>query len=295
MKPIVYIDVLFLLNFFMNTVTLYISSLLISQQLKIRRLLIGAVFLSLYACIMFFPRISFIYSIAGKLIILFTAAALTFSIKSRYTLFKNAVVLFAVSMLLGGIIFTLIFATSFGTTVGSAVSNGEIYINITPSTLIFSIFIAYSCIYVISALKNRNAINKKQILDLSIHFRSKKISLRALLDTGCALCDPISLAPAIIISRQSANELLPKSFFDFCDSNGNIESPDRDFARYRILPFSTIDCKRGFLYGFIPDIVLVNNKTVEKSVIAVSDYALSPEANFDAILGPLILERTDII
>ncbi len=289
MKPIVYVDILFLLNFFMNTVTIYISSLIIRQSLKFWRLLICAALLSLYACIVFFPEISFIYSAVGKLITLILATALVFPSKSYGRLFKNAAALFTVTAVLGGIIFTLIFATDFGTTTGSAVSNGEFYIDISPSTLMISVFLAYTCIYIISYIKKQAAIHSGQISDISIHFRAKEISLKALSDTGCTLCDPLSGAPAIIISKSDAKKLLPSSFFDFSDNTSDMLS----FPQYRILPYSTIDNKKGVLHGFIPDRVLVNNKTVTKSIVAVSDFQLSPEPDFDAILNPLILtERT---
>ncbi|MBR5154992.1 MAG: sigma-E processing peptidase SpoIIGA [Clostridia bacterium] len=301
MKPIVYVDVLFLLNFFMNTVTIYISSLLIRQNLKIWRLLICAVFLSLYACIVFFPNISFLYSVIGKVFVLLLATYLGFSPKGLWELFKGTAILFAVTAILGGTIFTLIFATDFGTVTGSAVSNGEFYINVNPSTLILSIFLAYTCVYIISFIKKQATINSRQILDIVIHFQAKKISLKALLDTGCTLCDPISGSPAIIINKHDAKKLLPQSFFDFCDEKDGVKIPTNYLVRYRTLPFSTIDSKKGFLHGFIPDLVFVNNKVIKKSIIGISDYRLSPESDFDAILGPLILceesiplERTDV-
>ncbi len=279
MKPIVYVDILFLLNFFINTVTIYISFMLSKQELKLWRLILSSGFLSLYACIIFFPEIQFMYSILGKTAALVFACLIAYPTKSLIRLIKNTAVLFLSTAVLGGIVFTLIFATDFGTTVGSAVSNGEFYLNVNASTLMVSILLAYACVYIIAEIKKVTQIQSGQISDLNIYFQGSEISVKGFLDTGCTIREPISNYPAIIINHSIAEKL-----FEGKDINN----------KYRLIPYSTIDNKNGFLSGIFPDKAEIDGNEIKKCIIAVSKENLSPDNSFDAIFGTEIFENTKI-
>ncbi len=301
MKPVVYIDILFLLNFFVNTVTIYISFILTRQDVKFRRLAASAGFLSLYSCIIFFPEIGFMYTLTGKTIALTLACLIAQPTKSWLKLIKNIAVLFLSTAILGGIAFTLIFATDFGTTVGSAVSNGEFYINIKASTLTISILLSYACVYIISEIKKSAQIHHCHMSDITITFEENKVSLKGFFDTGCHLCEPISKSPAIIINKNIAKKLIPEMLFDACVDVSCKIVPDKYLTKYRIIPYSTIDSHKGYLSGIFPDFVSIDGKTVDKCIIAVSKENLNPDGNYDAIFGTEIFyennlsERTPIL
>lgn len=281
MKPVVYVDILFLLNFFVNTITIYISLLILKQEIKLWRLVLSAGFLSLYACIMFFPKIQFIYSVFGKAIALIFACFIAYPTKSVLRLLKNTAILFLCNIILGGIVFALIFATNFGTTVGSAVSNGEFYLNINASTLIISIITAYTCVYIVAEIKKENRILSGQIYDIEIIFQDTELSIKGFLDTGCTLCEPISKTPAIIISQRTAKKLF-----------GTVEIWEKYPDKYRLIPYSTIDNKKGFLQGIYPDKITIDGNLIKKSIVAISKENISADDRFDAIFGTEIFEET---
>ncbi len=286
-KPIVYVDMLFLLNFLMDSVIIYATGLLVKKAIHIPRMILSATISALYSAIMFFPRVSFLYSVFFKIIFLVLSVWLAFPARTLKVLVKNTIMFLAVNLIFGGMVFVVIFVTDFGTAVGSVVSNGEVYINITPSVLISSTVLAYIVAYITSYIKQHNIKQSKLTTPATIWFGTKNITVTTLCDTGCSLSDPISGYPAMIISHEDGKELLPKSFFESLTTGGII--PQEFKNRYRIIPFSTIDNRNGIMHGFIPDKVYIHGHEISKTVIAVSKTLLNSDTGFSAILNPELL------
>ncbi len=274
MKPIVYIDMLFLLNFLMDSVMIYTASVFLKKNLTVFRMLISSTVAALYSTVMFFPQLSFMHSLLIKTVFLFVISSIAFPFGTPADILKNGIVFFCVNTVFGGIILALIFATDFGVMLGAAVSNGEIYINISFELLLISTLLAYTVIYIISYIKKQNLQNSIHSAVITIHFEKKHVTVSALCDTGCTLCDPISGAPAVIISSEIAKKLLPKTY---CET------------KYRPLPFTTIDNSKGILDGFIPDKLIVDDKEIIHSVVGISKNNLD---TYSAIFNPYILENT---
>lgn len=289
MKPIVYVDMLFLLNFLMDSVTIYATSFLIRKNVHIQRMILSATVSALYSAIMFFPQVSFLYSFLFKVIFLIFSVWLAFPTTTIKNLARNTMMFFAVNLIFGGMVFFIIFATDFGTAVGSVVSNGEVYLNITPSILIYSTVLAYIIAYLTSYIKQHNIKQSKLTATATIWFETKNITITALCDTGCSLSDPANGYPAMIISYEYGKKLLPKPFFESLTTCGIV--PQEFKNRYRIIPFSTIDNKNGIMHGFIPDKVYINNQKISKIVIAVSKTIINRDADFSAILNPELLNN----
>jgi len=274
-KPIVYIDMLFLLNFLMDSVTLYATALFLKKSLAVWRMTLSAAIAALYSCVMFFPQLSFMYSLFLKVVFLFAISTIAFPSRIPAVILKNGVVFFGVNTVFGGILLTLIFATDFGRILGAAVSNGEIYLNISFELLIISTLLAYTVVYIISYIKKQNIQNTKVTARLTIYFADKEVTISALCDTGCTLCDPISGAPAVVISPKIARELLPQ---------GHPET------KYRPLPFVTVDNAKGILDGFIPDKLTVDGNEITHSVIGISKTDIE---TFSAIFNPELIEKNN--
>ncbi len=278
MQPVVYIDMLFLLNLLMDSVILFATSVFLKKELHIIRISIAAIMGAAYSSFMFFPQLSIIYTAVFKVIFLFLTVWIAFPGTTGKELLKNAVVFFSVSLIFGGIMFTLIFTTDFGTTVGTVVSNGEIYFDVGYGTLLTSAVAAYVIIYIISYIKKENARLDKITVDTEIFFNGKSVKTKAMCDTGCSLADPITGTPAIIISPRLAGQLLPKDI------------PLNSFGdKYRVLPFSTVDNQKGIMHGFVPDKVIIQSNEAVKAVVGISRVEMS---EIPAILNCDILKQT---
>ncbi|MBO4940661.1 MAG: sigma-E processing peptidase SpoIIGA [Clostridia bacterium] len=287
MKPIVYLDMLFLMNFFIDTLVLLGTAFLIKKTLCLWRIALSSSLSAFYSTVMFFPQISFLYSIVFKVVFLFFSVWIAFPSYTIKALFKNALMFFASNLIFGGIMFFLIFFTDFGTTMNTFVSNGEIYFNISSKTLIFSIILAYLVIYAISFIKKENMVASRKQVDITVFFENKTVDFKALCDTGCTLCDPISGFPAIILSPKCAKQLFPKELL--CAIRENT-IPAGYETKLRVLPFSTIDTPLEIMYGIIPDKILFEEREIKKAIIAISNTDFGKKSGFSGILNPHIFD-----
>lgn len=294
MKSIVYADMLFLINFLMDSVVFYTTSKVLKRNIHILRLATVSGVAALYSSVMFFPQLSLLYTFIFK--VLFTVAAvwIAFPVKNVFLLLKSTAVFFVISAVFSGTAFFLIFATDFGTAVGAAVSNGEIYFNLSMPLLLAATVSAYCGIYTFSRTNRKNIRRSRYIADAAIELGEKQIRLRALCDTGCSLCDPISGAPAIIIDKRYAEKILSDSLMDF------IKHPEScadcaDFSDiYRVLPLKTVAARHGLIHGFVPARLTIDGKTVIRSVVGISEGNVSADSAFDAIFNPSLIENENI-
>lgn len=286
--PTVYIDLLFLLNFLMNTVTLFTASLFLGRNITLPRLSASAAILALYSSIMFFPALKLLFSVLFKGIILTVSVWLAFPSKKLSVIIKNTVLFFAVNAIFGGIIYALIFATDFGVRIGAAVSNGEIYLNISASSLLLALIPAYGIAYLVMHIRRQTLKTASNISDVQIQFKDRKIKIKGFADTGCFICDPISKAKSIIISKSAAKKLLPADFFEALTLGIPVNL--REYAsKYRIIPYSTISEPHGILHAFVPDSLMLNGQAANKILVAVAKFPLCENSRFDALFNPDIL------
>ena len=289
MKPIVYIDILFLINFFMDTIIIYSTALILRQKIHIVRLAGAATFSALYATVMFFPQLSIVYSVFFKTIVFFLSVIIAFPIHNIFELLKKASIFFVTNSIFGGITFLLIFFTDFGVAMGTVVSNGEIYFNISTPMLLVCSIIAYVAVYIFSNVR-KNAIKREvHTVTLQLEFDKKTLSVKAFADTGCMSTVPLGETPVIILSHNAAKELTGHAFITAISRNFSEPEDKKYFSRYRIIPFKTID-SGGIMDAFVPDYASINGNKLDNVIIGISKISFSENSGYAAIFNPDILE-----
>ena len=275
--PVIYIDLLFLINFLFDTTILFCTSLFLKRTISVTRLFITAALLAFYSTVMFFPQIRLLYTFVGKVLILFISVRLAFPVHNFITQLKNTAVFFSINAIFGGVMYALIFATDFGTKIGASVSNGEIYINIRASAILLSAIPAFSAALVISHIRKQNERLTSRLSSIKIEFNGRTLSGKCFADTGCSLCEPLTGRAAVILNQSFTKKLL-------CDNNSI--PPDR----FCVLPYTTIGEKSGVLSGFLPDKIEIDGVAVN-AVLAIAKHQLCADHQYDAIFNPDILSE----
>jgi stage II sporulation protein GA (sporulation sigma-E factor processing peptidase) len=137
---------------------------------------------------------------------------------------------------------------------------------------------------------------------LAIQMGNKKVELEALLDTGNQLTDPVSRSPVVIVEYDSVCDFLPAELRevlenkfepDFTAIGAKIEDPQWA-ARLRLIPYRSLGKSGGLLVGFKPDAVEVvyggRVVRVHRVVVGIYRQRLSPEAKYNALLHPRLVE-----
>lgn len=202
----IYIDVLFLLNLFMDTILLLISNFLLKKHIKTARLIIGAIFLSLYGSFMFFKEISILYSVFFKLAVSVVAVFIVFGKKQ---IIKNTLVFWIVTALCGGIVFALSVMTDFGRIMQASMSNFIVYLNVNPLLLSFGCVLLYVFAEGYRRVCIKSFSKDNYIIDISFIYMDSEYTVKTLIDTGCSLTEPLSNAPLLVVSKSRACGIVP--------------------------------------------------------------------------------------
>lgn len=251
----VYADILFLINFSMDFLTLYLAGKLTAKKLSRPRLLFSAVFGSLSGTVSMF----FLEGVPFVLCGLVTAVCMTRIAFGHYgkrmRLVRDSVILWGTGTLLGGIMTSVL-------SLGNAVYLEDGHENFLP---VFLLCFAISS-FLLRLTKNSSA---KKSAEITVTACDITVSFSALCDSGCLLTEPISGTPVIVASAKALGGLAGMLMTD---------SPP---LRLRMIPTNGV-CGHRLLRGFIPEEIIVDGKAVS-AVIACDDSG-TDYGGFDGIV-----------
>ncbi len=289
MRPVVYIDVLFFLNFIINSIIFLLTGMILSRRVKIIRLILVSTLASLYSVLVFIPSAGFLVSSMGKIFFSGFFIRLLFG-KMRFgNLVKDTLIFLTLSFGLAGTVFALFFLTGIGTKVGAIMSGGEFYFNIDITYLLTGVALFYLLVAVFSE-NCRRVLPKGELIKEAVLINDgKRINFKTLIDTGCHLKEPVSGRPVIIVPFCLGQHICKcpeelKKFFEKGEKRGNF--PGKEL---KVIPFYTVAGQWEVMTGFDAEMLVIEGKTynTEDFVVAVSERRMSDD--FDAIINPEII------
>jgi len=148
----------------------------------------------------------------------------------------------------------------------------------------------------------RNIFRSLLRLPVVLCFGTVRIPVKALIDTGNNLKDPLTGKPVVIIEYELLRPFLPQATRSLFEKN---QEPDVQelisslalsywAPRVRMIPFSTIGKQKGMLLGLRPDEIIVVNEgkpvRVRDVVLGVYQKKLASDRGYQALLHPDILQ-----
>ncbi len=300
----VYVDIIFLINFFMDFFIFWITKKFIMKNVSIKRLLFGAFFSSATYCVItFVDFLNFLYNPLWILIILIFSVFITFGAANIKELLKNTIFFIVTSFAAGGLATALFYFCNISNFIGNFI---DIYIhNFSLKFLIFSISFFYILLKFVIVQYKKITIKRRVFCGAEIFLKDKRTTLKALIDTGNSLYEPISGKPVIIAELSALKKVIPDGMNNFFEKNGN-SVPDKiydcikfgDFdIELRIIPFSSIGKRKGAIMGFLADKAVIHYEKefcFEKAVIGICDFKLSATDDYNALLNPQMFKDTDL-
>ena len=266
----VYIDSLFMTNLFMDSIIIFITSVMRRKQITALRLFIGALVSALYGTLIFFPEVSFMYSAALKIV--FSAVPVLIAMGGRgvkdflisWTMF------WFITVAAGGTVFAVSTLTDFGSIMQTMISNCVMYVQISPFILLGGCIVLYLLAEIYRRACIKNFTSDKFIINLTALYMGNSFKITGLVDTGCELTEPLSGAPVIVAER--------KCFRGIPESGALIE----------INTASGI----GSLELLFPEKITCESSNVDieyDTVIALTDSRLSEYNVYNAVINPAAL------
>lgn len=276
----VYVDILLLLNIYVNYFLLKATAKFTHTNLKLNRCIFSSIIGSFFALAIFLPPTNAVVSVFIKLFAAVTIITLAFGIKDKEKFIKLILIFFAMNFVFAGVILAIMI---FASPPNLQYNNTYFYVDISLFTLIISTVIAYFIINLIRFLLDKKAsLNEKY--EIVITSGGKTISLNAIPDTGNILTDVFTGQSVII-----CNKVLLQKSLSICK-----KLDDTDIYNipkgFRLLPFSTINSS-GILPVFSPDKIYIKSISSNKikAVNALVGLNAMEDQLSDAIFNPKLL------
>lgn len=252
-----YIDVLFLVNFMMDYILLLLVRKMLASTATYGRICLGAIMGAILTCIVVIIPTPHTLIKFVVLHVLVNTCMIRVGLKIRdITSFIKAIfMLYIGGFLLGGLL----------TSVSQYVKVGSLFFALAVS----GYYVVLAIWKFISWVLRWNQYH----CTVELHFKGEKYRIKGLIDTGNALCDPISGQPVNILDRKAAKKLFG-------------EKPMGDV---RYIPYQTIGKNSGILPAFHIDKMCVYRDVeywITSPLIGISEEKVSARGEYDMILNP---------
>ena len=281
----IYADIIFLVNFIMNSFILWAIAKLSRQKPRYLRLFTGgAVMALLYVLAMIMLPFSLGISALMSVIMLSVGIAIALRPKGIKIFLSQVFIGYLCSFTLGGLGMMLFYKLTA--------------INISWTLLAICIISAYIVIKLGIRLIESITIKKQMLCPVTIYVDEEILSLQALVDTGHTLHDPLNNAPVIIAEFDTIKGILPDRmrllFYEQQESDLSgllsITTDSRFYKRIRMIPFVSLGISSGMLVGFRPDRVALatakGQSSREDVVIGIYNSKLSGDGRYQGLIGP---------
>ena len=262
MGEVVYVDLLFLINFSMDFLCFYVASRILSVKLSPIRATLASVIGGVYSDIALFLPVGRVLGLVIDVTVCGIMCAVAFYKKKEGArLFLHILVYFAVSMALGGFM-TAIFNLLNQVDIPVEESNTD-----GISVVSFAVLAGVSAIITLIGgrfFKAKN-LQRKAELEILIDGKSKKIN--GIFDSGNLLREPISSKPCIVCDREALRDIVPFSIY-MASKNGMKTIDGASYLGVRLVPIKTARGD-GMLVALLADNIKIE---VDGKVHSVDAY-----------------------
>ncbi len=204
----IYIDVLFFINFVINSMLITCTGAMLRFRTSIVRIAVGSVISALYSVLMFFPAAHVLYTISGRIIFTILFVMLYFKKYKTKELIKAGLAFVCTSLIFFGFIYIYsAWKNSIGSKAECFFSNGVLYADINIKTLLFASILSYIIAYIYIKIADRNMSRSKIIYDIEFLIGETGFCSKILCDTGCEIVEPLSGKPVILVGCSDFQKL----------------------------------------------------------------------------------------
>ena len=278
MQTVVYADVLFLINFGMDYISLWLAFLIVHRKTCVSRLLISSVIGALFGVIdVLYLSNDLISLILGLTV---SAIMIVISVPGKMSLLKYVeytVILWGVGALIGGLV-TLI--CSFGNnrlTVTSQYSS---------SFLILAVAVTVASVIV----KAFSTVPKAKSCRVCISSFGETVEVECLVDTGNLVKESISGLPVIFVSKACYKHSDSSDIDYLCGGIENIERLSPDAKRRVRVAAVNGELGMSLKLAYVPDeVVIVRGKTRTKVKAVIVIEEKTGYEGLDAVVPAVLM------
>ena len=290
MEKIIYADVLFIINFSMDFLSLYIVSRILHKDTHVFSLVMAAAVGGAYGVAALFLTGNAVLSFLINTAVAILMCYIVFGAASMLMLIRNTLCFYGISFLMGGVMTGIYNLANKGLNGRGIVINGEheeLVSHIEPIT--FAIIAAVSVIlsYICSGITSKLRSRKKATVYIRIGDR--EVCLTGLCDSGNLLTEPAGSLPCLICNYTALEPILPVGTLPlFRDMKlGLLEYADpQTVQRIRLVPMKSVGGS-GIRPGIIPDEIKINGDP--KKLCVVCDTENNSYADTESVIPASVM------
>ncbi len=274
----VYADVLFLINFSMDAIALYVSARLCSAKISIKRIVLASTIGGIYSVVSLLLGLRLYFEIAVFMLVCVIMCAVALCPDSFLVAFKYSIVMFVASAMLGGIM-----------TVAYGAFNSFFYpyiesedgIDLNP--LIFALLALISMSAALFLCSLHGSGNLPDRCEIKVTIFKKELVATGIFDSGNMLKDPLSGRSVIIADANLLTGILSKTFLDGAYNNNTMllySLEEKEKKRFRLIASKGIGGST-YLWGIIADEVNIVYQKKGKTCIVSRDAVIGLACNCD--------------
>lgn len=281
-----YIEYVFAENFIIDFILLFITGKLIKKKIVYKRVIAASVIGALYVILTAYFNKDFMTYFIVKFSVSVLMLMVAYDTKGILNNIRVILCFYITSLIMVGIITALYYLT---------------YDRLTVNAIVISLFLGYSALhFFFRDIRNRIA-KSNYMRTVTIKVGEKYKSLKAFIDTGNELTDPMTGKPVVVVNIESIKNILGEELYRnilifYSEKESNYEKllNENTNKNLKIIRYNTISSKGEMMVILTPDELEIkgNNNHIIKAdaVIGIYPKKISQKEDYDALLFNKILE-----
>lgn len=279
MTRVIYLDSLFVLNFVLDFILVALTADLCGIYCSRRRQAAAAALGAALAVILYIPSIPTLVGILFRLGSCMAVCRAAFPRERGRDFLRCCGLLFILSAAVAGAVGALILVTAGNAP--AAVRNGVIWLAVPVWKQLCA---AACCWCLLRMLFHGGSLSgHRSHRVLTIREEHGEVTVRALVDTGNMLREPVSGRRVILVDRAALSGLLPLP--EHTDLAGQLELLAALGPRFSLMQFRTAACDHGLLMTWRPMAILENDRVLEGYIIGIAPASIRTDDGCRAIIG----------
>lgn len=301
---IVYLDVIWLLNFLFDSLLLYLTAVFLKRSIRIWRLLAGGFIGSLIILLSFTPAASISNQPMSKLFFSVLMVLTVFGYQRWRFFLKGLLTLYFATFLLGGILIGVHYFIQFDSELTTKVLISNVQGFGDPISWLFVLF-GFPIAWHFSKAKveslEMTKIQFEQLVKVIVTIDQEEFVFKGLVDSGNQLYDPLSKMPVMIVSVKDSETALPEAIIKLAEKGESILMEEHDLEvnwqnRLRIVPCRVVGQENQLIVALKPDAIKIIKDhelyLYDKGLVSFTMQELSADGAFQCIVHPKMLTGT---
>lgn len=281
-----YIDIILIENIVMNCIILLSTSIISKTKINKIRIFLSSLLGSIYSILEYIYPFEIYSNQIIKIILSISMVYIAFNFNNIKKFVKQFVLFYLTSFTFGGCAFFLLY---YIRPEQILTESGKYILKIVFLGAMLGFFILYIAFKIV-----KNRIDKNAIINtIKIYYKDKEKTIKAMLDTGNLLSEPITKTPVVIVQKNDLYSIFPEEILNIDKEriiNYDFENMDNDIKkRLKIIPYKSIGKENGLIIGFKPNFIEVEwedeKLIIDDVIIGIYDNKLSKNNMYSAIFG----------